>query len=91
MTDEWLSRLSFVRDHVVATDLRPVLNLLKGIQRVSCPVVKEKLLHSGGFILVLHIVTREETDGAKLISYDESLAIAAELAIEWVIPNVAVN
>ena len=91
MTDEWLSRLRLVRNHVVATNLRSILDLLKWIRRVSSPVVKEELLHSGGFILVLHIVTREETDGAKLVSHDEGLAIAAELAIERVIPHVAIN
>ena len=89
--DERLVRKTVVWNHVIATNLRPILDLLEHVLRVARAVVKEELLHSSRLILMLNSrLAREQTDCTELVANDECLAIAAELAVERVVALVAI-
>ena len=75
--NKWSGRLGLVRNHVVAADLRSVLNAFEGVLRVASPVVEEKLLDAGCLVLVLDVrFAGEEADGAELIAGHEGLSVS---------------
>jgi len=80
-----------VRNHIVAADLRAILDLLERILRVSSPVILEKLLDSRGLVLVLHVFATKQAYRAELIAYNEGLAVAGEFAIKWVVTDVPID
>ena len=91
MSDKWTCRLSLVRDHIVPADLRPILDALEGILRVTSSIVKEELLDPGRLVLVLNVcLAGEKADRAELIADDEGFAIAAELAVERIVAHISV-
>jgi len=90
-TDQWLAWQRLVRNHVVTTNLGPAFDLFKHVHGAAHSVVHEELLDSRRFVLVLHGFAREKADRPQLVSDNEGLSIAAELAVQWIVPNVAVD
>ena len=86
-----LAWLGLVRNHVVATDLRPVFNVFEYVLRIACSIIHEELLDASSFILVLDWLTRKKTDRSELVTNDKGLAIGAEFSIEGVVPHVAID
>lgn len=86
-----LAWLRFVRNHVVATYLRPVFDIFEYVLRIACSIIHEELLNSSSFILVLDWLTRKKADRAELVTYDESFAVCAKLAIKRVVPHVTID
>ena len=81
-----------MRDHIVPADLRPILDALEGILRVTSSIVKEELLDPGCLVLVLNVcLAGEKADRAELIADNEGFAVAAELAIERIVAYISVN
>ena len=79
-------------DHVIATDLRPILNFFEWILGVARSIVHEKLLDSGCFILVFYSrFARKKTYCAELVADYKGLAVGAEFPIEWVVTLVAID